>query len=89
MHSFNIIEATTSYVNLSSEQYSKGGGLVTETLNNIRTVTALNMQTDLINRYRIYLIQAMNAGILKSFKLGVSNGFVYSILFATSALGFW
>jgi hypothetical protein len=47
------------------------------------------MQIDLINRYRIYLIQAMNAGILKSFKLGVSNGLVYSILFATSALGFW
>lgn len=45
------------------EQYAAAGGLATETLGAIRTVTALNAQPDAITRYRTYLRVAMKVGI--------------------------
>jgi len=44
---------------ITVEQYAAAGGLATETLNAIRTVTALNAQPDVINRYRVFLFKAM------------------------------
>eukprot|EP01041_Mallomonas_annulata_P006725 gene6725-13622_t len=84
-----MISATTAYVNQSSEQYAQAGGLATEALNSIRTVTALNVQPDIISRYRIFLIDAMNAGVFKSFKYGITNGMLYGAFCFASALGYW
>jgi ATP-binding cassette subfamily B (MDR/TAP) protein 1 len=55
-----MINAITSATSQSLEQYAAAGGLATEALNSIRTVTALNIQPDVITRYRFYLIDAMN-----------------------------
>jgi ABC-type bacteriocin/lantibiotic exporter with double-glycine peptidase domain len=55
-----MAEAISSAQNASAEQYAAAGGLATECLGAIRTVTALNAQPSFINRYRIYLIDAMN-----------------------------
>eukprot|EP00607_Mallomonas_marina_P000028 CAMPEP_0182440008 /NCGR_PEP_ID=MMETSP1167-20130531/86787_1 /TAXON_ID=2988 /ORGANISM="Mallomonas Sp, Strain CCMP3275" /LENGTH=227 /DNA_ID=CAMNT_0024633839 /DNA_START=732 /DNA_END=1412 /DNA_ORIENTATION=+ len=55
----------------------------------MRTVTALNAQPDIISRYRIFLIDAMEVGIIKSFKLGLGNGSMFCAVFLTYALGFW
>ena len=46
------------------EQYAAAGGLATESLNAIRTVTALNMQPDVVSRYRVFLFEAMQVILL-------------------------
>eukprot|EP01041_Mallomonas_annulata_P010883 gene10883-22722_t len=90
-----MISATTSYMKQSSEQNAQAGGLATETLSSIRTITALNVQPDVISRYRIFLIEAMNvswsemAGTLKSLKYGAANGLLFAISLFATALGYW
>lgn len=58
----------------SGVQYAAAGGLATESLTAIRTVNALNGQPDAINRYREYLLDAMNQGIQKNFRVGLATG---------------
>ena len=58
----------------SGSHYAAAGGLATETLTNIRTVSSLNAQPDIINRYRIYLLDAMNIGIDKGLRVGLATG---------------
>jgi ATP-binding cassette, subfamily B (MDR/TAP), member 1 len=65
------------------------GGLATETLNSIRTVTALNAQIESINKYRVFLLEAMQIGIRKGFNVGLGNGLLFGACFGTYALGFW
>lgn len=43
-------------------QYAAAGGLATETLGAVRTVTALNAQPAVINQYRRFLFDAMRVG---------------------------
>lgn len=71
------------------EQYASAGGLATEALNAIRTVTALNMQPDVVSRYRVFLFEAMQVGIRKGFDVGFGNGALFCACFLTYALGFW
>ena len=54
-----MINAITAAQNQSVGQYAAAGGLATEALNAIRTVSALNAQPDVISRYRKYLFTAM------------------------------
>ena len=54
-----MIIAITAAQNQGLEQYAAAGGLATESLGAIRTVTALNAQPSVINRYRVYLFNAM------------------------------
>ena len=56
-----IAEATKN----SGVQYAAAGGLATESLTAIRTLNALNGQPAVINKYREYLLDAMNEGIKK------------------------
>ena len=46
------------------EQYAAAGGLATESLGAIRTVTALNAQPDVITRYRQFLFSAMKVSFV-------------------------
>jgi len=55
-----MINAINSFQNQSLGQYAAAGGLATESLGAIRTVTALNAQPDIISRYRVFLFKAMN-----------------------------
>jgi len=84
-----MITAITSFQNQSVGQYAKAGGLATESLSSIRTVTALNAQPDIISKYRFFLLEAMHVGIMKSLKVGLGNGLLFGACFCTYALGFW
>jgi ABC-type bacteriocin/lantibiotic exporter with double-glycine peptidase domain len=55
-----LINAVTAAQNQSLEQYAAAGGVATEALGAIRTVTALNAQPDIINKYKRLLINSMN-----------------------------
>ena len=48
-----------------SGQYAAAGGLATESLGAVRTITALNAQPAVIKQYRAFLFDAMNVGITK------------------------
>jgi ATP-binding cassette, subfamily B (MDR/TAP), member 1 len=84
-----MINAITSAVQGAGENYASAGSLASEALNNIRTVTALNAQPDIISRYRLFLIDAMHIGISKGRDVGLGNGAVFGAAFLTYGLGFW
>jgi ABC-type bacteriocin/lantibiotic exporter with double-glycine peptidase domain len=84
-----MINAITAAQNQTLGQYAAAGGLATESLGAIRTVSALNAQPDVITRYRVYLFTAMQVGIKKGFKVGLGNGLLFCVCFFTYALGFW
>jgi ATP-binding cassette, subfamily B (MDR/TAP), member 1 len=61
-----LVTAVTSAVNDSLVQYSAAGGVATESLGAIRTVTALNAQPEIIQQYNSFLKIAMNVSIVES-----------------------
>jgi len=69
-----LIQAITSAQVKSSENYAKAGGVANETLTAIRTVSSLNIQFEILNRYRVYLLEAMQIGITKGLKVGLAQG---------------
>jgi ATP-binding cassette subfamily B (MDR/TAP) protein 1 len=84
-----MINAITNATQQSLSQYASAGGLATESLGAIRTVTALNAQPDVITRYRRYLFDAMKVGILKGLNVGLGNGLLFGVCFLTYSLGFY
>lgn len=84
-----MITAVSAAMYQALEQYSNAGGLATESLNAIRTVTALNMQPGIITRYRMHLFEALRVGTEKGLKVGMGNGLLFCACFLTYALGFW
>lgn len=60
-----MIVAITAATTESLSQYAAAGGLATESLGAIRTVTALNMQFEILSKYKAFLVEAMNVGIFK------------------------
>lgn len=84
-----MITAVTAAQNQSFEQYAAAGGLATESISAIRTVTALNMQPGVIARYRKYLFEAMRVGVIKGLNVGLGHGGLFCVIFFTYALGFW
>lgn len=84
-----MITATTEAQQKSLVQYASAGGLATESLNAIRTVTALNMQPGIITQYRKFLFEAMRVGTLKGVKVGLGNGLMNLACFLTYGLAFW
>ena len=84
-----MISAITSATTGAGENYAKAGGIAGESLQNVRTVTALNGQPDVISRYRIFLLEAMQIGITKGLKVGMANGTLFCACFLTYSLGFW
>ena len=84
-----MINAITAAQNEALGQYAAAGGLATESLSAVRTVSALNAQPDVISRYRVFLFKAMQVGITKGFNVGLGNGALFCACFFTYALGFW
>eukprot|EP00604_Paraphysomonas_vestita_P002962 CAMPEP_0174820940 /NCGR_PEP_ID=MMETSP1107-20130205/5094_1 /TAXON_ID=36770 /ORGANISM="Paraphysomonas vestita, Strain GFlagA" /LENGTH=1282 /DNA_ID=CAMNT_0016037263 /DNA_START=383 /DNA_END=4231 /DNA_ORIENTATION=+ len=84
-----LVTSVTDATNNALVQYSSAGGVATEALNSIKTVTALNMQQYVIGKYRKFLLSAMNIGIYKGFKVGLSNGLLFCACFLTYSLAFW
>ena len=58
-----MINAVTAAQNQALSQYAAAGGLATESLGAIRTVSALNAQPDVITRYRVFLFNAMQVSL--------------------------
>jgi ATP-binding cassette subfamily B (MDR/TAP) protein 1 len=79
----------SSAENQTMDLYAAAGGVATETLGAIRTVTALNAQPDAITRYRACLFTAMQVGLKKGFELGVGKGGMLFTIFGAYALGIW
>lgn len=84
-----LVTSVTDATKNSLSQYAAAGGLASESLDAIRTVTALNMQPTIISKYRGYLLTAMDMGIIKGLKVGLGNGMLFGASFLTFALGFW
>ena len=78
-----MVLSITNAQNTVGENYALAGGLATEALSAIRTVSALNMQADVISKYRVYLHKAMTMGISKGFNVGVGNAGVFTAFFLT------
>ena len=49
-------QAVTAAQNESADQYAKAGGLATEMLSGVRTVTALNAQPEAVIRYTVSIL---------------------------------
>jgi len=79
---FMVMAITTAQSSVA-ENYAKAGGVASEGLGAIRTVSSLNMQAHVITRYRHYLAEAMQTGITKGFNVGLGNGAVFCAFFLT------
>lgn len=86
---FFLVTAVTDATTNALKHYSKAGAIATESINSIRTVTALNMQPYMITKYRQHLLSAMNVGIFKGFRVGLANGMLFFSCFMAYALAFW
>ena len=73
-----LINAVTAARNQALEQYAAAGGLASESLGAIRTVSALNAQPAVIKKYKSFLNYAMDIGIKKGAKRTVQK-YIYSI----------
>lgn len=79
-------------VSLTSKElsaYAKAGAVAEEVLSSIRTVVAFGGQQKEIQRYTNNLGEAKSIGIKKSITSQLAVGFMYFIIYASYALGFW
>ncbi|XP_073533888.1 ATP-binding cassette sub-family B member 5-like isoform X1 [Phyllobates terribilis] len=79
-------------VQLTSKElsaYAKAGSVADEVLSSIRTVAAFGGQEKEIQRYTKNLGEAQKIGIKKAIASQLAVGFMYFIIYASYALGFW
>ncbi|XP_072009924.1 ATP-binding cassette sub-family B member 5-like [Engystomops pustulosus] len=79
-------------VSLTSKEltaYAKAGSVAEEVLSSVRTVVAFGGQEKEIQRYTNNLGEARNIGIKKAITSQLAVGFMYFIIYASYALGFW
>ena len=84
-----MIEAVSAATTNSLSQYSAAGGVATEVLDAIRTITSLNLQPYALYTYRSRLLLAMKVGIRKGFNIGLGTGLLWAMCFFSNGLGFW
>ncbi|KAK6027448.1 hypothetical protein OSTOST_06523, partial [Ostertagia ostertagi] len=70
-------------------KYAKAGKIVEQTVSSIRTVCSLNGLRYEIGRYKIALLEARRAGILKNLFVGLSFGLMGLTNFSSFALAFY
>ncbi|XP_077124833.1 ATP-binding cassette sub-family B member 5-like isoform X1 [Ranitomeya variabilis] len=79
-------------VQLTSKElsaYAKAGSVADEVLSSIRTVAAFGGQEKEIQRYTKNLGEAKKIGIKKAVASQLSVGFMFFMIYASYALGFW
>ncbi|XP_040208744.1 ATP-dependent translocase ABCB1-like isoform X2 [Rana temporaria] len=69
--------------------YAKAGAVAEEVLSSIRTVVAFGGQEKELKRYTNNLGEAKKIGIKKAITSQLAVGFMFFIIYATHALGFW
>ena len=70
--------ATTQGQAQVSDAYAAAGGVASETLSEMRTVSALGAQDRQSEKYRSKLEKARHAGVMKSIKVGFANGLLFA-----------
>ncbi|PIO53157.1 hypothetical protein TELCIR_25521, partial [Teladorsagia circumcincta] len=70
-------------------KYAKAGKIVEQTVSSIRTVCSLNGLRFEIERYKMALLEARRAGILKNLFVGLSFGLMGLTNFSSFALAFY
>ncbi|XP_040289632.1 ATP-binding cassette sub-family B member 5-like isoform X1 [Bufo bufo] len=79
-------------VSLTSKElsaYAKAGSVAEEVLSSIRTVVAFGGQEKEIQRYTNNLGEAKQIGIKKAITSQLAVGFMFFMIYASYALGFW
>jgi ABC-type multidrug transport system fused ATPase/permease subunit len=83
-----ISYATTEGQAKISEAYASAGGVASETLSEMRTVSALGVQGRQSDKYRSKLEMARRAGVVRSVKVGLANGMLFASGNIMMAVGF-
>ncbi|WKY04625.1 hypothetical protein Q1695_005549 [Nippostrongylus brasiliensis] len=86
---FAIAKSMTTFTIAETIKYSKAGKIVEQTISSIRTVCALNGLQYEIGRYKVALLEARRAGILKNLFVGLSFGLMGLTNFSSLALAFF
>mmetsp|Transcript_45423 Transcript_45423/g.125313 ORF Transcript_45423/g.125313 Transcript_45423/m.125313 type:complete len:331 (+) Transcript_45423:120-1112(+) len=63
---------------IMNKAYAKAGGCASETIENIKTVNALQCEDARIEEYDTHLVEARDAGEARSKRIGFANGLVFS-----------
>ena len=84
-----LTKAVQGAVSQVLNNYARAGTIAYEALSNIRTVSALNHQQRVVDRYEEQLQEAKEVGVTKGWKVGLGNGMVFGFSFFMYAIGFW
>ncbi|KHJ84044.1 hypothetical protein OESDEN_16246 [Oesophagostomum dentatum] len=86
---FGIAKSMSTFTMQETIKYSKAGKIVEQAISSIRTVCALNGLPIEIDRYKIALLEARRAGILKNLFVGISFCMMGFVNFSSFALAFY
>ncbi|KAK5970419.1 ABC transporter transmembrane region, partial [Trichostrongylus colubriformis] len=86
---FAISKSMSTFTIAETIKYAKAGKIVEQTVSSIRTVCSLNGLHYEIGRYKVALLEARRAGILKNLFVGISFGMMGLTNFASFALAFY
>ncbi|KAE9421795.1 hypothetical protein Angca_003094, partial [Angiostrongylus cantonensis] len=86
---FAISRSMSTFTIAETIKYAKAGKVVEQTISSIRTVCALNGLRFEIERYKVALLEARRAGILKNLFVGLSFCLMGLTNFSSYALAFY
>nr|CDJ81059.1 unnamed protein product [Haemonchus contortus] len=86
---FAISKSMSTFTIAEAIKYAKAGRMVEQTVSSIRTVCSLNGLRYEIERYKVALLEARRAGILKSLFVGLSFALMGLTNFSSFALAFY
>ena len=69
--------------------YSEAGGIATEVISAMRTVSAFNAEQKSVDDYAEQLVEARKVGIKKALFSGIGMGVTMGLFFCAYALGLW
>ncbi|RCN50058.1 ABC transporter, ATP-binding protein [Ancylostoma caninum] len=86
---FGIAKSMSTFTIAETIKYAKAGKIVEQAVSSIRTVCALNGLPYEIGRYKVALLEARRAGILKNLFVGLSFCLMGLVNFSSFALAFY
>jgi len=83
-----LTKATTDATTDMAAAYSQAGGVASETIKNLRTVSSLNAENIQAEKYNRHLVTAKTADVRKSYRVGFANGLLFASGNVLAAIGF-
>lgn len=80
---------TPSKEGKSTESFANAGGLASESLRAIRTVTAFALQSTIADRFSVALQETRRRGIIRGWAGGISLGISQAVIFLSYAVSFY